>query len=214
MTIFIHILFGFIGFIIFTSLIWRFFSSRGFSLPCPSWLGWLLERENPLSTVNRSTAIIEHLDLQEGMIVLDAGCGPGRLTIPVARKVGSEGQVVALDIQAGMLNQVRKKAREAHLENIRFIEAGLGEKKLEQNKFDRALLITVLGEIPDKEAALKELFDSLKPGGILSITEFIFDPHFQRRSIALKLIQAAGFHEKRVYGSWWEYTMLAVKPMY
>jgi len=41
------------------------------------------------------------------------------------------------------------------------------------------VLVTVLGEVPDREAALREIFDALKPGGILSVTEIIFDPHFQ-----------------------------------
>lgn len=44
------------------------------------------------------------------MRVLDAGCGPGRLTIPLARQVGPTGEVVALDVQQGMLKRVRKNA--------------------------------------------------------------------------------------------------------
>jgi len=42
------------------------------------------------------------LELEPGMAVLDAGCGPGRLAIPIARQVGPQGEVVAMDIQAGM----------------------------------------------------------------------------------------------------------------
>jgi ubiquinone/menaquinone biosynthesis C-methylase UbiE len=78
---------------------------------------------------------------------------------------------------------------------------------LAANKFDRALLITVLGEIPNQEAALKEILNTLKPGGILSVTEIIFDPHFQRRSTVLKLANAIGFRQINLFGNSIAYTL-------
>ena len=63
-------------------------------------------------------------------------------------------------------------------------------RRFRANNFDRALLVTVLGEIPDRDAALRAIFDALKPGGILSITEILRDPHYQRRTTVLRL--AAG----------------------
>ena len=92
---------GFVGFIVLASFVWRF-ASRRHSLPCPVWLRWLVELDNPFTETNRSDVIVQHLDLQPGMKVLDIGCGPGRLTIPVARQVGSQGEVVAIDLQSGM----------------------------------------------------------------------------------------------------------------
>src|SRR5262252_5427110 len=83
--------------------------SRRQSMPCPIWLSWLVELDNPFTKTNRAATIIEHLSLQPGMIVLDAGCGPGRLTVPVARQVGPRGQVVAVDLQPGMLRRAQKK---------------------------------------------------------------------------------------------------------
>ncbi|MFP4072324.1 MAG: class I SAM-dependent methyltransferase, partial [Desulfovibrionales bacterium] len=144
----------------------------------PVWLRWLVELDNPFTRSNRASFIIGHLGLEPGMAVLDAGCGPGRLTIPLAREVGENGMVAAVDIQAGMLARAKEKARKADLHNIRFILAGLGKGTLERNQFDRAVMVTVLGEIPNRQGALGEVFDSLKPGGILSVTELIFDPPF------------------------------------
>jgi ubiquinone/menaquinone biosynthesis C-methylase UbiE len=146
------------------------------------------------------------------MKVLDAGCGPGRLTVPAARRVGDQGEVVAVDIQPGMLARARDKARAAALTNIRFLQAGVGEGKLGRNRFDRALLVTVLGEIPDREAALKEIFEALKPGGILSVTEIIFDPHFQGRGSVTRLALAAGFREKGFFGNRIAYTLHLERP--
>jgi FkbM family methyltransferase len=133
----------------------------------------LVELDNPFTETNRAAVIVERLELQPGMAVLDVGCGPGRVAIPIASKVGPEGEVVAVDIQPGMLRRAQKKARAAKVTNIRFLEAAVGEGKLPRDRFDRALLVTVLGEIPDRERALREIFDALKPGGRLSVTEVI-----------------------------------------
>ena len=83
-----------------------------------------------------------------------------------------------MDIQARMLERVpKKKAATAQLHNIQFLQAGIGEKKLEHNYYDRALLVTVLGEIPNQHAAFKkENINALKPGGLLLVSEVIFDP--------------------------------------
>jgi ubiquinone/menaquinone biosynthesis C-methylase UbiE len=191
--------------------LWRL-ASRRHALPCPVWLRWLVELDNPFTKTNRAAVIIQHLELQPDMVVLDMGCGPGRVTIPLARQVGEHGKVVAVDIQPGMLHRAREKARAAQLANIEFVQAGAGVANLGRDRFDRALLVTVLGEIPEREAALKEMFDVLKPGGILSITEIVFDPHFQSRNTVTRLATAAGFKEQTFFGNRMAYTLNLQKP--
>ena len=200
-----------IGITILISVIWRL-KSRRQSLPCPVYLRWLVELDNPFTKTNRAATIIRHLGIEPGMSVLDIGCGPGRLAVPVAKKVGDQGRVVALDIQSGMLKRAQAKAEAANLTNILFINAGVGEGKMGKNQFDRALLVTVLGEIPDQKMALREIFDALKPGGILSVTELIFDPHFQRRRKVSELSGKAGFKEEAFYGNRIAYTLHFKKP--
>ena len=92
----LYIVLGLILVGILASLIWR----RD-ALPCPTWLGWMVEMDNPFTRVNRARVIVGLLDLVPGMKVLDAGCGPGRLTLPLAETVGSQGEVTALDIKTG-----------------------------------------------------------------------------------------------------------------
>jgi ubiquinone/menaquinone biosynthesis C-methylase UbiE len=206
-----YILLGLLGVIAIVAILWRL-ASRGRSVPCPASLSWLVELDNPFTKTNRAATIVERSDLRPGMVVLDVGCGPGRLTIPIATKVGPNGEVVAMDIQAGMLQRAQDKARAANLTNIQFLQAGVGEGKLGRNRFDRALLVTVLGEIPDREKALREIFDALKPGGLLSVTEVIFDPHFQSRQTVARLARSAGFREKAFHGNRIAFTAIVEKP--
>ena len=208
----IYIIVGSFLLIILIAFVWRSASRRS-SLPCPAWLAWFVELDNPFSENSSAKSIIQNLDLQSGMKVLDLGCGPGRLTIPLAQQIGPAGEVTAVDIQPGMLRRAENKAQAANLTNIRFVQAAAGEGKLPHNTFDRALLVTVLGEIPDREAALKEIYDALKPGGILSVTEIILDPHFQRRETVLRLANAAGLQEKKFVGNRSSFTLNLEKPL-
>jgi len=212
MTLILDVVIGLVGLGIVGNLIWRV-SSRRHALPCPSWLAWMIELDNPFTKANRAGVIIGHLGLAPAMKVLDAGCGPGRLTLPVAEAVGPRGEVLALDVQNGMLERVRKKVHAAGLQNVRYLRAGLGDGRLPQDYFDRALLVTVLGEVPDQVSALKEIHDALKPGGILSVTEVIFDPHFQRRETVLGAAAKAGFREKNFFGRRLAYTVHLEKPV-
>jgi ubiquinone/menaquinone biosynthesis C-methylase UbiE len=202
---------GVVGILAAVSIGWRF-ASRRQSLPCPVWLRWFVELDNPFTSTNRSNVIVQQLDLHPGMRVLDVGCGPGRVTIPIARAVGPDGEVVAIDVQTGMLNRARQRAAAANVGNIRFLQTHVGDGALDVEPADRAILVTVLGEIPDREAALRAIFDALKPGGYVSVTEIVFDPHFQTRATVTRLALAAGFREKAFYGNRIAYSLHLEKP--
>src|SRR5215203_2119982 len=95
-------------------------------IPHPPPLTFLFE--NPLvEAFAGSELLVERLGLAPGMRVLDAGCGPGRLTIPVAKAVGPTGEVVALDSQHAMLEKLERRLKTEGITNVRTLEAGLGE---------------------------------------------------------------------------------------
>ena len=198
--------FGFISILLVVCVAWRISSSER-ALPCPAWLGWLIELDNPFTKIHHAKVIVLHLELLPGMKVLDAGCGPGRVTIPIAERVGFDGEVVAMDMQEGMLKRLEQKVSEKGLWNVTPLQGQLGFGNLPKAHFDRALLVTVLGEIPDKESAMKDLFHTLKPGGMLVITEMVFDPHFQRKAVVSKLASESGFCIKESFGNGFAYTI-------
>jgi ubiquinone/menaquinone biosynthesis C-methylase UbiE len=198
-----------IALLVAVHLVWRY-AARRRSLPCPVWLSWLLT--NPLRPAGGSAAILNRLDLQPGMRVLDVGCGPGRVSIPAAQRVGPAGQVVALDLQAGMLDKLRQRAAARGVANIQTILGPIESAALEADSCDRALLVCVLGEVPDRAAALRQVFAALRRGGLLSITETLTDPHYQRVATVLRLADAAGFARGEYYKSCLGYTLHLVKP--
>ena len=120
--------------------------ARTHAMPCPSWLRWLLDI--PATRRRTFTPVLERLALRPGLRVLDIGCGYGRLTIPIARLVLPGGEVVGVDIQEAMLRIARERSEKSGLANLSFRRAAAGEGALGPGQFDRALLVTVLGEIP------------------------------------------------------------------
>jgi hypothetical protein len=70
-----------------------------------------------------------------------------------------------------------------------------------------------LGEIPDRKAGLEEIAASLKPGGLLSITEMLPDPHYQTLHTIRQLAHSAGLVESRVFGNKMVYTVNFRKPI-
>lgn len=194
-----------LGVVVVISLLWRYGPS-----PCPHWLVPLLENRY-FEAVAGTSLLLDRSGTTAGMWVLDAGCGPGRLTLPAANRVGESGRVIALDVQPKMLEQLEQRVTEHQFTNVDLLLAGLGEGKLPADTFHVAFLVAVLGEVPDKLTALKEIYDSLKVSGILSVTEALPDPHYQPVARVRRLAQEVGFIEQRYFSGHLSYTINLVK---
>jgi ubiquinone/menaquinone biosynthesis C-methylase UbiE len=117
----------------------------------------------------------------------------------VARAVGDDGEVLAVDIQPEMLAIVERRAARESLRNIRTLRAAAGEGALPADRYDVALLVTVLGEVPGERrgAAVREIATALRPGGRLVVVEALFDPHRLSRDAVLALGASAGLEPER-----------------
>ena len=131
--------------------------------------------------------------VQTGMKVLDVGCGRGFASLGLARLIGEDGLVISVDLQPKMLDMVQKRATKAGLSNrIHTYQCnaaciGAGEE------FDFAVAFFMLHEVPDIRSFITELYQLLKPGGRLFITEPKI--HVSRRDFenVVELAQMAGF---------------------
>jgi ubiquinone/menaquinone biosynthesis C-methylase UbiE len=111
-----------------------------------------------------------------------------------------------------MLELLQHRLEAESIINLRTLEAGLGEGALPRDAFDRVLLAFVLGEVRDREAAGRELYAALKPGGILSVTEGFGDPDYRRPSSVRREVEPAGFELVERYGGFPVYTLNFRRP--
>jgi len=185
-------------------LLARLAARFGQASPCPAALSFIVH--NPIRQ-RYMRPVLERVGIQPGECVLELGPGPGAFTLPAARRIGPTGRLIAVDIQTSMIAQVEQRAREAGLDNVKTHVASAYELPLEDNSVDRAFLITVLPEIPDRRRALAELRRVLKPGGVLSITEEFLDPDYLLAGETIALVQGAGFALSERHGNWFVYTV-------
>jgi len=109
--------------------------------------------------------------IEEGMTVLDLGCGPGFFSIDMAQLVGDSGRVIASDLQEGMLQKLREKIKGTKL------EGRITLHKCEENKIglsenvDFILAFYLVHEIPNQHEFFNEIESLLKPNGQIFIVE-------------------------------------------
>ncbi len=109
--------------------------------------------------------------IQEGMTVLDMGCGPGFFTVELAEMVGKSGKVIAADLQEGMLRKLGDKIQGTDLEER--ITLHLCEKHRVglSEAVDFVLAFYMVHELPDQQGFLSEIKSMLKSEGRIFIAE-------------------------------------------
>jgi ubiquinone/menaquinone biosynthesis C-methylase UbiE len=140
---------------------------------CPYGQRFWVEAPHPFITRKR---LLEALELQPGERVLEIGPGTGYYTFDIAAALGG-GTVEIFDLQQEMLDHVMREAVSRGVANVHPTRGDAQALPYESESFDAAVLVTVLGEIPDQDAALNEVARVLKPGGRLVVGELFGDPH-------------------------------------
>ena len=96
--------------------------------------------------------------------LLEVPVGTGVLTMPIYKEL-PKADVTCLDYSADMMNAAKRKADAAGIQNITFRQGDVGALPFEDASFDIVLSMNGFHAFPDKEAAYRETFRVLKPGG-------------------------------------------------
>jgi ubiquinone/menaquinone biosynthesis C-methylase UbiE len=123
------------------------------------------------------SSLLNILAPSPGERLLEVGPGTGYYSLDVAQHIEPGGTLDILDLQEAMLTTTIAKARERRIDNLIPTPGSAQTLPYPDASFDGAFLVAVLGEVPDKNAALLELRRVLKRGGRLVVGEGQPDPH-------------------------------------
>jgi ubiquinone/menaquinone biosynthesis C-methylase UbiE len=136
----------------------------------PGGIPWLdrLEREDQ----EKSSKLLDALELRDGETVVDLGAGSGYFTFRIAPKVGRAGKVLAVEIQDEMLQKIRQRAQALKITNVEAVKGSEADPKLPVKRADLVLMVDVYHELAYPFEVITKIREALKPGGRVFVVEF------------------------------------------
>ena len=122
--------------------------------------------------IERPNMVLDLMGLSDGQIVADVGSGPGFYSLLLAERIEPHGVVFAVDVQQGMLDQLKKRMDEAGVANVYPVLGTFTDPNLPVGKVDRVLLVDAYHEFSEPEAMLAKIRESLAPGSLVVLAEF------------------------------------------
>src|SRR5215207_574567 len=175
---------------------WAWLSRRNPSA-CPYGQRVFLDLPRPFL---RQDELLRILAPVAGERLLEVGPGTGYYTIDVARRLEPGGQLDALDLQSAMLEETMRRAAARGVRNVVPTQGNAQTLPYPGATFDGAYLVATLGEVPDRNRALRELRRVLKHGGRLVVGEGQPDPHMVSLRDLREQAEAVGLRYERHRG--------------
>ncbi|HZX95672.1 MAG TPA: methyltransferase domain-containing protein [Myxococcales bacterium] len=116
--------------------------------------------------------VVRALGLQRGQVACDIGAGPGYFALRIARAVGEDGGVYAVDVEPRILEALRKRLQPTGLRNVTPVLALSDDSLLPPRACDLILIVDTYHHFPDGPAYLRRLGRALKPGGRIVNIDF------------------------------------------
>jgi ubiquinone/menaquinone biosynthesis C-methylase UbiE len=135
-----------------------------------------------------------------GERLLEVGPGTGYYTLDVARRLEPGGRLDVLDLQPTMLEETMRRAAAREVHNVVPVQGNAHALPYPDATFDAAYLVATLGEVPDKDRALRELRRVLNQGGRLVVGEGQPDPHMVSIHDLREQARALGLRYERHHG--------------
>jgi predicted methyltransferase len=114
----------------------------------------------------RMPDLVRLLNVREGSLVADVGCGSGEFSVILSRVVGPSGRVWCEDIRSGGVDIKKHRVR-----NVVILRGADDDPKLAVASLDAVLIVNAYHEMPKYESMLRRIRESLKPGGRLAILD-------------------------------------------
>ncbi|WP_416908014.1 MAG: methyltransferase domain-containing protein [Polymorphobacter sp.] len=161
----------------------------------PAW-----DREQRRDQRGEFADVVKALGIGPGQTVADIGAGAGYYTVRLSPLVGPQGRVIAQDIEARYIQDLRKRVAAEKLENVRFVRGTESDPKLPVGAVDVALMIHMYHEIGQPYALLSRLRASLKPGGRVAIVDLEREPqyHGMPRDLLVCEVRAVGYELEKL----------------
>jgi SAM-dependent methyltransferase len=161
------------------------------------------------------------LKVAKGSTVGDVGAGSGYMSLRLARLVGAEGKVYAVDVQPGMLQLLQQNAAKAKLTNVVPVLGGIDDPKLPAATLDLIIMVDVYHEFSQPQRMLQRMREALKPGGRLALFEYraedpdvpILPLHKMTKAQVKTEVEAEGFKQTRVFDDLpWQHLIVFTRP--
>ena len=124
--------------------------------------------------------------------LLEVPVGTGILTMPVYKTM-PDADITCLDYSSDMMKQAQEKASRLNLSNITFQQGDVGALPYENGTFDVVLSLNGFHAFPDKEAAYREVFRVLRPGGTFCGCFYVTGEHKRTDWFVQHVYEKAGF---------------------
>jgi ubiquinone/menaquinone biosynthesis C-methylase UbiE len=149
--------------------------------------------------------VMDTLGIGERSVVADVGAGGGWFTVRLARRVGPNGVVYAQDVQAPMLDSIRRRIDREGFQNVRYIRGDRLDPKLPAGALDAVLMVDTYHEFENPVALLRGVGLAIKPAGRVGIVNFRSDgggpgPPFSERVKEERVIEQAADAGLRLLG--------------
>jgi ubiquinone/menaquinone biosynthesis C-methylase UbiE len=123
--------------------------------------------------------IVGKLALGSGQVVADLGAGTGVFSLPIARAVGPAGRVYAVEVEQGLVDYMREKAKSQNVPNVQPVLGQFTDPSLPARDVDVAFFHDALHHIADRTGYLEQLVKYLKPSARIAVVEMdtVKGPH-------------------------------------
>lgn len=157
---------------------------------------WIKTLDGPVRVAGmKIDEVVSALKLRPGQKVADIGAGSGLLDGPLAKAVGPDGRVYAVEIDAGFFPEIRKRAAAAQVTNVETVLGKFTDPALPVKSIDVALFHDVIHHVADRAAYIKTLAGYLAPSGRIVVIDYEGGkgPHREQPDLEVTRAQLGGW---------------------